>query len=101
MHTLVCLYQNVHITHAMPYSSWIMCILQTYSGLFCIAINPYRRLPIYTPNVVSKYQGKKKTEMPPHLFSVADNAYRNMLQGEYYICIKYTKSDEITLFIRS
>ena len=49
-----------------------------------MAINPYRRLPIYTNNVISKYQGKRKTEMPPHLFSVADNAYRNMLQGTYY-----------------
>jgi len=55
--------------------------MQTYSGLFCVVINPYRRIPIYTLSIIHKYQGKRRTEMPPHLFSIADNAYRNMLQG--------------------
>ena len=60
--------------------------LQTYSGLFCVVINPYKRLPIYTQNVIGHYRGKRRPEMPPHLFSIADNAYNDMLQSKLYPC---------------
>jgi len=53
--------------------------IYTYSGLFCICVNPYKWLPVYGPKVVNMYRGKKRSEMPPHLFSVADNAYYDML----------------------
>jgi myosin heavy subunit len=45
-------------------------------------INPYKRLPIYTREVVMKYRGKRRNEMPPHAFAISDNAYSNMLQGK-------------------
>lgn len=56
--------------------------LQTYSGLFCVTINPYKWLPIYGAKVAQMYKGKKRNEVPPHLFSVSDNAYHDMMMGE-------------------
>ncbi|XP_015665771.1 myosin-3 isoform X1 [Protobothrops mucrosquamatus] len=58
------------------YSSWM---IYTYSGLFCVTINPYKWLPVYNPEVVAGYRGKKRTEAPPHIFSISDNAYQFML----------------------
>merc|ERR1711953_53694 len=54
-------------------------LIYTYSGLFCIVVNPYKRFPIYTGTVVKMYLGKRRNEVPPHLWAITETAYRNML----------------------
>ncbi|NXD55657.1 MYH1B protein, partial [Corvus moneduloides] len=62
------------------YAAWM---IYTYSGLFCVTVNPYKWLPVYNPEVVLAYRGKKRQEAPPHIFSISDNAYQFMLTGEW------------------
>uniref|UniRef100_A0A8C3SV95 Uncharacterized protein n=2 Tax=Chelydra serpentina TaxID=8475 RepID=A0A8C3SV95_CHESE len=63
------------------YAAWM---IYTYSGLFCVTVNPYKWLPVYNPEVVAGYRGKKRQEAPPHIFSISDNAYQFMLTGESF-----------------
>ena len=77
----LCMYSNIP-RNSLCLFSLNNPVLQTYSGLFCVAINPYKRLPIYSIKVVLMYRGKKRNEVPPHLYAIADNAYSNMLRGK-------------------
>ncbi|CAM4331613.1 unnamed protein product [Leuciscus chuanchicus] len=54
--------------------------MKTYSGLFCVVINPYKNLPIYTEENIKMYKDKKRHEMPPHIYAITDMTYRSMMQ---------------------
>ena len=57
-------------------------MIHCYSGLFVCVINPYKFFPIYTHRVAAIYLGKRRNEAPPHLWAIAECAYRNMLQNK-------------------
>lgn len=71
------------------FNNFIFFFLQTYSGLFCVVVNPYKKLPIYTEKIMERYKGIKRHEVPPHVFAITDTAYRSMLQGMYFWLFVY------------
>lgn len=61
--------------------------IYTYVGGILIAINPFKYFPIYNPKYVNAYQNKKLGELPPHVFAIADAAYKRMLADKGDQCI--------------
>nr|1G8X_A Chain A, MYOSIN II HEAVY CHAIN FUSED TO ALPHA-ACTININ 3 [Dictyostelium discoideum]1G8X_B Chain B, MYOSIN II HEAVY CHAIN FUSED TO ALPHA-ACTININ 3 [Dictyostelium discoideum] len=54
-------------------------LIYTYSGLFLVAVNPFKRIPIYTQEMVDIFKGRRRNEVAPHIFAISDVAYRSML----------------------
>jgi myosin protein heavy chain len=57
-------------------------IIHTYSGLFLVILNPYKWIPIYTTEMIEYYVGKRREDIAPHVFAMADTAYRTMLESK-------------------
>eukprot|EP00013_Stygamoeba_regulata_P022125 CAMPEP_0177666158 /NCGR_PEP_ID=MMETSP0447-20121125/21435_1 /TAXON_ID=0 /ORGANISM="Stygamoeba regulata, Strain BSH-02190019" /LENGTH=1372 /DNA_ID=CAMNT_0019172293 /DNA_START=454 /DNA_END=4572 /DNA_ORIENTATION=- len=51
-------------------------IIYTYCGNVLVAVNPYKDMPLYSLEVARGYVGKSIGDMPPHLYAIAEAAYR-------------------------
>ncbi|XP_048030659.1 LOW QUALITY PROTEIN: myosin-IIIa [Megalobrama amblycephala] len=59
----------------------------TYVGDILIAVNPFQKTELYTPEHSKSYIGAKRTSNPPHIYAVADIAYQSMVSYNADQCI--------------
>uniref|UniRef100_A0A8C7RF45 Unconventional myosin-VI n=1 Tax=Oncorhynchus mykiss TaxID=8022 RepID=A0A8C7RF45_ONCMY len=53
--------------------------IYTYVANILIAVNPYYDIPkLYAPETIKSYQGRSLGTLPPHVYAIADKAYRDM-----------------------
>uniref|UniRef100_A0A665W1X5 Myosin VAb n=1 Tax=Echeneis naucrates TaxID=173247 RepID=A0A665W1X5_ECHNA len=57
-------------------------LIYTYCGIVLVAINPYESLPIYEADIINAYSGQNMGDMDPHIFAVAEEAYKQMARDE-------------------
>ena len=55
-------------------------LIYTYSGLFLVTVNPYCPLPIYTNEYMKMYRGRQREDTKPHIYAMADGAFRNLVE---------------------
>ncbi|XP_048020732.1 unconventional myosin-Ib isoform X3 [Megalobrama amblycephala] len=64
--------------------------IYTYIGSVVISMNPYKSLPIYTAEKVEEYRNRNFYELSPHIFALADEAYRSLRDQDKDQCILIT-----------
>ncbi|GAB0097354.1 Unconventional myosin-XVIIIa [Sergentomyia squamirostris] len=55
-------------------------LIHTKAGPTLMVVNPMAPLSLYSEKVVSMFRGCKTEDMPPHVYSLAQTAYRTMLE---------------------
>ncbi|KAJ3101048.1 Unconventional myosin-Ib [Phlyctochytrium planicorne] len=64
--------------------------IYTFIGNVVVAVNPYKPIDIYTDAWVRKYQGTNIYEMSPHIYALADAAFRDMKDRDRDQCVIIT-----------
>ncbi|KFP02017.1 Unconventional myosin-Id, partial [Calypte anna] len=61
--------------------------IYTFIGEVVVSMNPYKNLNIYGRDMIEQYRGRELYERPPHLFAIADAAYKAMKRRSKDTCI--------------
>uniref|UniRef100_A0A672UMR9 Unconventional myosin-Id n=1 Tax=Strigops habroptila TaxID=2489341 RepID=A0A672UMR9_STRHB len=61
--------------------------IYTFIGEVVVSVNPYKNLNIYGRDTIEQYRGRELYERPPHLFAIADAAYKAMKRRSKDTCI--------------
>ncbi|XP_074835669.1 unconventional myosin-Ia isoform X2 [Carettochelys insculpta] len=64
--------------------------IYTYIGNVVISVNPYQPLPIYSPQAVEEYRNCSFYALKPHIYAIADDAYRSLRDRDRDQCILIT-----------
>ncbi|KAJ2750090.1 class II myosin, partial [Coemansia sp. BCRC 34490] len=59
----------------------------TYIGNVLISVNPFKDLGIYTHEILKSYENKNRMELPPHVYAIAEGAFRNMVAYKESQCV--------------
>ncbi|PRP79992.1 hypothetical protein PROFUN_12279 [Planoprotostelium fungivorum] len=63
-------------------------VIYTYIGHVLISVNPFKEIKdLYTDRTLKDYKGKYRYELPPHVYSLADDMYRSMLNDRENQCV--------------
>lgn len=65
-------------------------LIHTRAGPSLLVVNPMAPLSLYSEKVVSMFRGCKSEDMPPHIYSTSQSAYRSMLE---------TRRDQSLIFV--
>ncbi|KAM8890735.1 unconventional myosin-Vc [Spinachia spinachia] len=57
-------------------------IIYTYCGIILVAVNPYKQLHVYGDAIIHAYSGQNMGDMDPHIFAVAEEAYKQMPRNQ-------------------
>ena len=64
--------------------------IYTYINDIVVAVNPFKPIGLYSAKDVESYRGRRLHEKAPHLFGLADLAYREVLRSGKDACIVLT-----------
>ena len=75
-------------------SRYILDAIYTYTGSILIAVNPFAHLPhLYGEHMMEQYRGRSLGELSPHVFAIADSAFRQMQKEKrsQSILVRFTR----------